>query len=91
MVLNVPFVPPNRSTSSASKPVTSSENVNVTMKSFVEVIHSGIPIVTVGAVSSHFAVAVASCTGTVFTPSVAASCHTVNVTSFEPSGITTSL
>ena len=47
------FVPPDTVTSSVSKSVTASEKVNVAVKAFVEVIHSSIPIVTVGALGSY--------------------------------------
>ena len=74
----------------ASKPVTFSEKVNVTLNGTVVLIFSGTPIATVGAVSSHTDVDTASCAGPLFTPSVAASFTTVTTTSTSPSGVTTS-
>ena len=89
--VNLPFIPPLTSMSAASKPDTSSEKVNVTVRSLVELILAGTPpIVSSGATASHSAVTAASCAGTVFTPSVAASFDTVTVTSLLPSGSTTS-
>ena len=90
--LNAPLAPPSTITSAASKPVTSSEKVNITVKLTVELIFPGTPsIVSSGATASHSAVTTSSCTGPVFTPSVAEPAFTVTVTSFEPSGVTTSV
>ena len=87
--VNVFFIPPLTVTSPISKSVTSSEKVNVTVNGAVLLIFSGTPIATVGATTSHCAVADSAAAGPVFTPSVAASFATVTTTSLSSSGVTT--
>ena len=90
--MNAPFVPPVTVTSPVTNPVTSSENVNVTLSAAVELIFGGTPVIsTVGAVASHVAVSVTADAGPVLVPSLAAFAATVTVTSVEPEGVTASV
>ena len=67
-------MPPLTSTSPVRKSVTDSEKVNVTVRSAVELIQSGTPLIAnVGASASHSAVFETACVGPLFTPSVIAS------------------
>ena len=90
--VKAPFVPPVTVTSPVTNPVTSSENVNVAVSAAVELIFGGTPpISTVGAPTSHVAVAETADAGPVFRPSVAEFAATVTVTSAEPVGVTASV
>ena len=92
VLANVPFVPPVTATSAVSNPVTSSENVNVTLSASVELIADGTPVIsTVGAVASQVAVAVTADAGPVLAPSVAASTATVTTTLDPLVGVTASV
>ncbi len=86
------MVPPATVTSPVTNPVTSSENVNVTLSAVVELIFAGTPpIVTVGAAASQTAVAVTADAGPVLRPSVAELAATSTVT-FDPLvGVTASV
>ena len=78
-------------TSSASNPVTASENSKLAVKAAVELIPDGTPLIsTVGAVASHAAVALTADAGPALpAPSCAAPAATVTVTSTVPAGVTT--
>ena len=83
-------VPPVTVTSEASNPVTSSDQVNVTLRLFVELIAEGTPpITTVGAVASQVAVSLSADAGPVLPPpSVPTFAPTLTTTSVFPLGVT---
>ena len=90
---NVPVVPPVTATSPAANSVTSSDHVNVTLRSLVELIFDGTPLIpTVGAVASQVAVASAADAGPALPPpSVAESAATVTTTLDPDVGVTSSV
>ena len=90
--VNVPLAAPATSMSPTANPVTSSENVNVTVSSAVALILAGTPAMSsVGTEASQAAVLATALAGPVLRPSLAASCRTVTTTSVLPAGVMSSV
>ena len=89
---NAPFVPPVTVTSSASNPLTGSENTNVAVNGDLPTTSAGTAISSVGAVVSHAAVALTASVGPALpATSTAAPGPTSTVTAPVPDGVTTSV